>query len=203
MLLHWVSNFIADILTWFKTKVHPDASYMIKQPEISADMRTILIDWIVDVALEYHLNQETLFLSVAYIDMFLSKVAVTKDRLQLVGTTSVMIASKYEEIYPPELKDFVYITDNTYSKEEVLNMERIILDTLRFDMAVPTANAFLVYFLKACPVPKRCEFLAMYLSELTIIDYCYLRFLPSQIAASATCLARIIADETAWVRTPE
>lgn len=53
-------------------------------------------------------------------DKFMEKSRVTKNKLQLVGVTALFIASKYEEIYPPELKDFVYITDNAYSKTEVI-----------------------------------------------------------------------------------
>lgn len=46
----------------------------------------------------------------------------------------MLIACKYEEIYPPIVKDFVYITDNAYTKEEILTMERSILQTLDFDI---------------------------------------------------------------------
>jgi cyclin B len=54
--------------------------------------------------------------------------------LQLVGVASLFIACKYEEIYPPDLKDFVYITDNAYTKDEVLEMEGRMLLSLTFDI---------------------------------------------------------------------
>jgi len=79
-------------------------------------MRSILIDWLVDVHLKFKLLPETLFITVNIIDRFLEKQRVSKSRLQLVGVTALFVASKYEEIYPPELKDFVYITDRAYSK---------------------------------------------------------------------------------------
>ena len=71
------------------------------QRDINATMRGILIDWLVEVAEEYRLEAETLFLAVNYIDRFLSYVPVNRSKLQLVGVTCMLIASKYEEIHPP------------------------------------------------------------------------------------------------------
>jgi cyclin B len=55
----------------------------------------------------------------------------------------MLIACKYEEIYPPELKDFVYITDRAYTKEDVLQMEFLILSALCFEITFPTPYRFL------------------------------------------------------------
>lgn len=86
-------------------------------------MRAILIDWLIEVHLKFKLLPETLFLTVNLIDRFLEKAIIQRTKLQLVGVTSMLIASKYEEIYAPEVRDFVYITDKAYSKEEILKME--------------------------------------------------------------------------------
>ena len=83
-------------------------------------MRAILVDWLVEVAEEYSLVSETLFLTVNYIDRFLSSnVIVDPSKLQLVGVACMLIASKLEEIYPPEISEFVYITNSTYTGDEV------------------------------------------------------------------------------------
>jgi len=79
-------------------------------------MRAILMDWIVDVHLRFKLLPETLYLSVNIIDRYLAQQLIQREFLQLVGITALLIASKIEEIYPPRLKDFVEITDNTYTK---------------------------------------------------------------------------------------
>lgn len=97
-------------------------------------MRAILIDWLVDVHLKFKLLPETLFLTVNLIDRYLSVKSVQRSKLQLVGVSAMLITTKYEEIYPPTVKDFVYITDNAYSKEEVLDMESDVLSTLDFDI---------------------------------------------------------------------
>ena len=53
----------------------------------------------------------------------------------------MLIACKYEEIHPPIGEDFVYITDNTYSKEQILSMECLILSTLNFEITFPTCQS--------------------------------------------------------------
>lgn len=109
-------------------------------------MRTILVDWLVEVADEYKLHDETLFLCVQFVDRFLSTVNVTRSKLQLLGlferqfitsstmnrirslgTTCMYLASKYEEMYPPALDEFSFITDNTYESKHILRMEQIVI----------------------------------------------------------------------------
>jgi len=78
--------------------------------EINAGHRTILIDWLSDVAQKFKLLTETLFLTVYIMDKYLSLKAVPRKKLQLIGTTAMLIAAKYEEIYTPEVKDYAWIT---------------------------------------------------------------------------------------------
>merc|ERR1719431_2319145 len=104
----------------------PKASYMDKQPDITHNMRQILVDWLVEVSEEYKLQTETLYLAVNFIDRFLSLMSVQRAKLQLVGTAAMFIASKFEEIYPPDVTEFVYITDDTYTKRQVLRMEHLV-----------------------------------------------------------------------------
>lgn len=93
---------------------------MERQEDINEKMRAILIDWLIEVHLKFKLVPESLFLTVNLIDRYLEKETVNRQKLQLVGVTAMLIACKYEEIYPPIVKDFVYITDNAYTKEEIL-----------------------------------------------------------------------------------
>lgn len=93
---------------------------MEEQPDITEKMRAILIDWLVEVHLKFKLLPETLYLTVNLIDRYLERKTILRDKLQLVGVTCMLIACKYEEIYPPIVKDFVYITDNAYSHQEIL-----------------------------------------------------------------------------------
>ena len=72
-----------------------------------------------------------------------------RSKLQLVGATAMYIASKFEEIFPPELADFTYITDDTYTKVQIVRMERLILKVLDFNLAAPTSHMFVLRYLKA------------------------------------------------------
>jgi cyclin A len=133
---------------------------MRKQRDINHEMRTILVDWLVEVALEYKLEDQTLHLTVAFVDRFLSEMAVQRGKLQLVGVTCMLLASKYEEIYPPCVDDFVYITDNTYSKEQVLKMEHVVLKVLQFNMGSCSALTFMDHFLLKVQASPEIGYLA-------------------------------------------
>ena len=83
-----------------------------------------MVDWIIEVHLRFHLMPETLFLTINIIDRYLEKTQIRRTKLQLVAVAALLIASKYEEIYVPELNDFVFISDSAFTKEEILQMER-------------------------------------------------------------------------------
>ncbi|KAE8724517.1 Cyclin-A2-1 [Hibiscus syriacus] len=93
------------------------------QHDITQSMRGILVDWLVEVSEEYKLVPDTLYLTVHLIDWFLSRNYIERQRLQLLGITCMLIASKYEEICAPRVEEFCFITDNTYTKEESPSME--------------------------------------------------------------------------------
>jgi cyclin B len=90
---------------------------MEQQPKINETIRSTLIDWIIQIHYNFKLLPETLFLTVNLVDRYLEKQVVSKRDVQLVGVAAMLIATKYEEIYPPVLKDLVFITDNAYTGE--------------------------------------------------------------------------------------
>ncbi|KAL2346453.1 hypothetical protein Fmac_000453 [Flemingia macrophylla] len=159
------------------------------QKEVAISMRGILVDWLVEVAEKYKLLSDTLHLTISYIDRVLSLNAVSKPRLQLLGVSSMLIASKYEEISPPHVEEFCFITDNTYDKAEVISMEAEILKALDFELGNPTVKTFLRRFTGLACEKKRAsslqfEFMSYYLAELSLLEYYCLKFLPSLVAAS-------------------
>ena len=102
---------------------------MKKQSDINHSMRAILVDWLVEVAEEYKLLPQTLYLTINYIDRFLSVMSVLRGKLQLVGTACMLVAAKFEEIYPPDVSDFVFITDDTYTTKQVKTLSASINTT--------------------------------------------------------------------------
>uniref|UniRef100_A0A1I7X8R5 Cyclin N-terminal domain-containing protein n=1 Tax=Heterorhabditis bacteriophora TaxID=37862 RepID=A0A1I7X8R5_HETBA len=181
-----------------ETKVRPKANYMEKQTDITSEMRAILIDWLSDVTQEYNLHQETFHLSISLVDRTLSRFRAERARLQLIGATAMMIAAKYEEIYPPELKEFVYITDDTYSAPQILQMERVILGELNFDVAAPTSQWFASRFAKQQRASRRTVNALNMLLDLVLLDVTYLSYRPSYIAAACLCYANVLTGPTPW-----
>ncbi|CAF1249681.1 unnamed protein product [Didymodactylos carnosus] len=175
-------------------------NFMAQQIDINAQMRTILVDWLIEVADEYKLFDETLFLCVQYVDRFLSTVNVTRSKLQLLGTTCMYLAAKYEEMCPPALEEFSFITDNTYDTKHILRMEQIVMKMLNFSLSGPTSYIFLQHYLSLMKsdivlddnVEKwKCfQLLSSYLITLTLLqDQPYCNYRSSIIAASCLCLA--------------
>jgi hypothetical protein len=104
---------------FLQQRLMPSAGYMRRQRDINENMRTILVDWLNEVTQEYRLTTQTLHLAVNYTDRFLNQMNVERGKLQLVGVTALFLAAKFEEIFPPSVQDFVYITDNTYTRDQV------------------------------------------------------------------------------------
>jgi len=198
-------EYINDIMAHLfesEQKKMPSVNYMVKQTDINVKMREILVDWLVEVHLKFKLQPETLYLTVNLIDRFLERRAVSRTKLQLVGCTAMLIAAKYEEIYAPEVRDFVYISDQAYTRDQILAMESIMLNTLGFHVTVPTALRFGERLCRVAKVSPETENLTRYLMELTMQDSKFLRYRPSEIAAAATYLA-MKTNGQAWDVTVE
>ncbi len=110
----------------------------------------------------------------------------------------MFIASKYEEIYPPDLRDFVYVTDKAYTKHEILEMEGKVLSALCFNTTINSSYLFLERYAKLLSVPKKCYFMARYLIELALVEYGMLKYSYRNIASSALYLACKIMRQTPW-----
>lgn len=201
--LNWTCPYKSDIyqyLTEQEQKFRPRPHYMKKQPDITMSMRSVLVDWLIEVGEEYKLLSETVHLAVSYVDRFLSQMSVLRAKLQLVGTACLFIASKYEEIYPPELKDFVYITDDTYTKKQIIRMETLILQILGFDLSTPTSCMLLQLYGCIGAIPEKDLFLAQYICEISLLEADpFLAFVPSQLAAAGVILANYtLGNSVLW-----
>ncbi|XP_029444997.1 G2/mitotic-specific cyclin-B2-like isoform X2 [Rhinatrema bivittatum] len=148
------SEYVKDIYVYLRNleaqqRVYPK---YLEGRAINEHMRTILVDWLVQVHSRFLLLQETLYMGIAVLDRFLQVQPVGHKKLQLAGVTALLIASKYEEMYAPEIGDFVYITDHAYSKDQIKEMEMMILRELNFDLGRPLPLHFLRRASKACNV---------------------------------------------------
>ena len=166
----------------------PKFGYMNTQPEINEIMRAILIDWIIDVHLRFNLRQETLFMTIWLIDTYLSFAFVHRDKLQLLGITCLLISCKSHEIYYPQNDKLIEMTDNAYSKEEMLTMENEILKKLNFFIVCPNPIDFYNILSKMFNFEKKQYYLGNYFIESALVNYQILKYSSSVIASSCTYL---------------
>ena len=164
---------------------YPDYSKIISQKEINEQMRSILIDWIIDVHFKFNFTDETLFMTVLIIDRYISYKSISKKKFQLLGITALLISCKHEEIILPKIEDFIYITDNAYVKEDVFDMENNILDILNFNLIAPSPIKFYEYLALKFEFDKKKFLLGKYLMESFMVDINYVKFRASVIACAS------------------
>jgi len=166
---------------------------------VNGKMRAVLVDWLIEVHSQFKLLQETLYMTVYIIDKFLQTEGHTirRNKLQLVGVTAMFIASKVEEMYAPEINDFVYITDNAYTSVEIRQMELRMLNTLGFNFSRPLPLHFLRRNSKAGDVDVLQHTVAKYLIEMCLLEYDMAHVPPSLLAAAALFLSLRLLEPNA------
>lgn len=182
LLVSEYANDIYDYLFQLEQQqlVHPD--YMAGQVDINSKMRTILLDWLSEVHCQFRLLGEVFQMAVGMIDRYLQAAAnVKRCELQLVGVTALFLAAKYEEIYPPPISDFVYICDDTYTGQDIRQMEMKIFKALNYSLSRPIPLRFLRRFSKAANAHNEQHVMAKYFIELSLIDYDLCSYKPSEV----------------------
>ncbi|KAM7517362.1 hypothetical protein LguiA_006945 [Lonicera macranthoides] len=202
-----VVEYIDDIHAYYK-KIESSScvspNYMAHQFDLNERMRGILIDWLIEVHYKFDLMEETLYLTVNLIDRFLAIQPVVRKKLQLVGVTAMLLACKYEEVSVPVVDDLILISDRAYTRKEVLDMEKLMVNTLRFNLSVPTPYVFMRRFLKAAQSDRKLELLSFYIIELCLVEYEMLKFPPSMLAAASIFTAQcVINGARRWSKTSE
>ena len=157
---------------------------MSKQNDINEQMRAVLVDWIVEVHHNFDLNKETLFQAIWIIDTYLSTELIPRTKLQLLGITSLLIASKYNERYYPATIDFINITNKAYEIKELLEMESLVLKKLDFNILTPTPIQFYDILSRFFNFDSKQYNFGRYFLESYLIDYNMIIFPPSIIAFS-------------------
>ncbi|XP_034425166.1 G2/mitotic-specific cyclin-B3 isoform X2 [Hippoglossus hippoglossus] len=173
-------------------------NYMPSQPSLNPEMRAILIDWLVEVQENFELYHETLYLAVKMTDHYLSQTPVHREMLQLVGSTAMLIASKFEERSPPCVDDFLYICDDAYKREELISMEAGILQTLSFDINIPIPYRFLRRYAKCVSAGMDTLTLARYFCEMSLMDMELIPERGSLLASACLLVALVTRDLGGW-----
>ncbi|CAM9413969.1 unnamed protein product, partial [Scytosiphon promiscuus] len=186
----------------------PSGYIGVRQKDMRPSMRSVLVDWICEVCDQFKLSSRTLFQAVDLIDRSLSAFDVPRGKLQLLGCACVVLASKYEEIYAPTAEELAHISDNTYTRTEIIAMELLVVNALRFRLTCITPCDFQARFCRAAGSNPRERSLVAYLLELLLQDYQGVTLLPSLKAAAALYLARQTlhpkgCPREAWTRQTE
>ena len=189
-----IFNYLRDL----ESQTRPNPDYMDHQEQVDWRDRDILNDWLVQVHQKFQLLPETLYLAINILDRFLSHKVVQLDKFQLVGITALFIASKYEEVISPHISYFTHVAKD-YTEAEVLASERFILEALDYDLSYPNPLNFVRRISKADNYDIQTRTLSKYLLEISVLDHRFLEFAPSQIAAAAMYMARLIMNRGHWV----
>ncbi|XP_041723865.2 G2/mitotic-specific cyclin-B3 [Coregonus clupeaformis] len=174
------------------------SDYMSIQPSLNAGMRSILVDWLVEVQENFELNHETLYLAVKVTDHYLSTAPVNRESLQLIGSTAMLIASKFEERCPPCVNDFLLVCDDAYKREELIAMETNILQALGFDINIPVPYRFLRRYAKCVSASMDTLTLARYVCELSLQEMDLVPERGSLLASACLLLALVTKELGGW-----
>lgn len=170
----------------------PTLNYMSNQPELTWNMRSTLISWLIQAHALFNFNSQTLFQTVDLIDRFLSKTHVGVSKLQLVGAACLFISAKFEEVRLPNVGDLMYISSNAYTVKEIVDAERHILNTLQYEISTPSPLFFMNQIAKADPTDL---IVANYLAEVALCNEVFVGIPCSKIAAGCMLFAREVSDK--------
>jgi hypothetical protein len=171
-------------------RYHVTEDIFAKQQSVRPKMRAVLVDWLVEVHQRFELETQTLFLTVNYIDRYLAQAPVKSQRFQLIGVAALLIASKYEEIYPCDMDDLLYICERSYTKADLVDCERDLLNVFKFNLAVPSISSFLGYYLEHFEEEDELiGQLANYFAECSLLDFTFGANYEASVIACASLLA--------------
>ncbi|XP_046719737.1 cyclin N-terminal domain-containing protein 2 isoform X2 [Silurus meridionalis] len=162
--------------------------------------RAILVDWLIQVHDAFNFSEETLYLAVHLLNRVLRQIKISISSLQLLGVVCLFLAAKKEECLLPEVSELCYLMANTYSKKQLLRMERRVLCALKFDLSHTPPIHFLLLSAYIARCGEKVICMARYLLELSLLEAKCVCFFPVQLAAAALRLARHFIQEP---HTPE
>ncbi|GMT34391.1 hypothetical protein PFISCL1PPCAC_25688, partial [Pristionchus fissidentatus] len=198
-----VPDFAFDIFVYYRSReaAFKVGDYIKKHPKLSKDSRAVLVDWMIEIQETFELNHETLYLAVKLVDIFLqhTKKPVNRSELQLIACASIFISSKYDERQPPLIDDFLYVSEDAFTRPALEEMERNLLETVAFDLGAPLSYSHVRRFAKACKTDMNTLTLSRYILETSLMYYEFVGASESKIAAGAFLLAlRMMEPSAEW-----
>jgi hypothetical protein len=176
-----------------------NSSYMEKQPDINERMRTILVDWLVDLHRKFRLRDKTLYLAVNLVDRVLERRSINRRNFQTLGATCMFIASKHEEVNPPDAADFAYMTEHSSTTAAIISWEAQVLNVLDFRIATPAPSEFLFFFRKINECSEEQCHMIEYILDMSLLEIALTCYKPSLLAAASIMLSNeLLQRSPAW-----
>jgi len=184
------AQYAKDLFSYLRTREHAilyNERGREEQMDVSSVDREKVIEWISEMQTRFKLRDETLYLAVNIFDRYLQTGQIKDNQYFLIGIASILIASKYEEIYPPHLKQLLLHIDTT--AKEVHAMELKVLKALNFDISVPTVLVFLERHKKFFSCDENRFNLALYVCEGQLLSGIMSKYKPSLLAVTGLYIA--------------
>ncbi|XP_066038452.1 LOW QUALITY PROTEIN: cyclin-O [Chamaea fasciata] len=188
--------------SWYRSRKGLESRFqprepLARQPQVTAEARCKLVSWLIPVHRHFGLSLEALCLAVNILDRFLATTPVAADCFQLLGVTALLIACKQVEVHPPRVKELLDLCCDAFTRQQLRNLECIVLHRLDFDLAAPTVSFFLEHFSQVRLEARGADAgeaadarsLAAGVAELSLADYAFTKYAPSLLAASSLGLA--------------
>ncbi|XP_030594031.1 cyclin-O [Archocentrus centrarchus] len=197
-----------------EAQFHPCKS-LARQPQLTAEARCKLVSWLIPVHKHFRLSFECCCLAVNIMDRFLASTPVAADCFQLLGVTALLLASKQVEVCSPRISHLLSLCCNVFTKEQLCNLECLVLLRLNFRLSAPTLAFFLDYYTNCIEAAQlvtgnrsddgfsrmnpdtktssQCSKLAQKVCELSLADYAFNKYPPS---LTASCALRVAVLQT-------
>ena len=162
--------------------------------------RSIIFNWLVKNNFKWKLKDDTIFMAMNLMDRYISKYPTKNSEFQLIGISSYLIASKYEDIYPPYLDELSQICNYIYSNDDIIKKEYDILSGLNFDILYNSSYKYLTFLHSVTDKENmKLLYLAQFILELTLENLEILEHSQCLRAISALFLAKkILQIKKSW-----
>lgn len=188
-------EYVAEVYSFYRQHEvdrRPSAELFRIQKEITPDVRSTFIDWTISIHKTLELHTDTLFSAISISDLYLSKVSIPIRDYPLLLSTSLLIAAKNEEISYPSKEDFIYLSENVFTSDDMNIMEQRIFKVLDFNVNIIHSSIFLKTYLRYANPTQELSITAHFINEMTLLTSKFIGTRPSRMAAAALCIALAI-----------
>ncbi|XP_066438165.1 cyclin-P [Eleutherodactylus coqui] len=202
--MHTEQDYVIDI---FSSMIKQQSKHVIQAVDIpkavTTEMRTVLVDWLVQVHEYLGLQEETLYLAMYLMNTYMKVHKIRTCFLQLLAASCLFIACKMEETLIPEPAELCFMMEDAFSKKELLKMERKVLHRLNFQLHYTQPLYFLRLLSVTGKYPENVKYLAMYFMELTLLEADGAMIEPALLASGALSLAQLVSRESETLSADE